>query len=304
MRAKFTGSPDQIRGFFYASAFGDAFGYQFENRGAGVLDREERSSLLSISDDTQLTMATCEALIAEPEVITAESIAGHMALWFRDRPLRGLGSSTAKALKELALGGHWALVGAKGEKSAGCGAAMRVGPLAFFLDLSKDGDRALLRDVCRITHHHEEAYVGALAHCLALQSILKNREIDLETISESLPDSVTRDRLTWLTARADRGLKEFAEEFGCSGYVADTVPLALLGALRMGKLGLEEVLWELAELGGDVDTQCFLAAQCFGLQNGTGVLPRDQFERVIEFEDILELERRFVDFITSTGPVL
>ena len=40
---------------------------------------------------------------------------------------------------------------------------MRIAPLAFFLDPEDAGDRQLIRDVCRITHHNEEAYVGALA---------------------------------------------------------------------------------------------------------------------------------------------
>ncbi|MDF1666326.1 MAG: ADP-ribosylglycohydrolase family protein [Planctomycetota bacterium] len=294
-------SPDQIRGFFYAGAFGDAFGYRFENEGCESQDREDCHSLLSLSDDTQLTLATCEGLIESAGKVKPECIAASLARWFQERPLRGLGSSTAKALKELSLGGHWALVGAKGDRAAGAGAAMRVGPLAFFLDLKDARDRGVLRDCCRITHHHEEAYCGALAQCLALQSILKTGQLGLGAIIEELPDCVTRDRLTWLNKRPEATLKDFAEEFGATGYVADTVPLALAGALRMTQLGFEAVLWEFAELGGDVDTQCFLAAQCYGLQQGMGGLAQDQFERLIEKDLVEEHADGFLTLLGSLG---
>ena len=43
------------------------------------------------------------------------------------------------------------------------GAAMRLAPLAFVLDSDRDDDRRTIRDVCRITHRNDEAYVGGLA---------------------------------------------------------------------------------------------------------------------------------------------
>ena len=88
---------------------------------------------LLVTDDTQLTVATCEAIIdggnADPETIAARFL--H---WFRRGQITGIGSSTLKALTELGVGGHWACVGATGEYSAGNGAAMRIAPLAFVLD--------------------------------------------------------------------------------------------------------------------------------------------------------------------------
>src|SRR5438552_12980525 len=82
-----------------------------------------------------------------------------------------MGSSTLKALHDLDAGLHWALAGAKGEMSAGNGAAMRIAPLAFHLDPTVARDRQVIRDVCRITHHNEEAYVGALAIVVAVRSL-------------------------------------------------------------------------------------------------------------------------------------
>ena len=77
-----------------------------------------------------------------------ESVANHFLRWFRDRRISGIGGSTLKSLTELDAGGHWAMVGATGEYSAGNGAAMRIAPLAFVLDpddeTEKKGHRAKL----------------------------------------------------------------------------------------------------------------------------------------------------------------
>ena len=73
--------------------------------------------------------------------------------------MSGLGSSTLKPLRELQVGGHWALVGRSGEYAAGNGAAMRIAPLAF----KQQVDRQTLKDICSITHKNDEAYTGALA---------------------------------------------------------------------------------------------------------------------------------------------
>jgi ADP-ribosyl-[dinitrogen reductase] hydrolase len=114
-----------------------------------------------------LTLATCEAL-AEYGTADPGHIAASFLRWFRARRLTGLGASTLKALRDLEAGAHWALAGRKGERAAGNGAAIRIAPLAFCVDPLADGSRRLIRDVCRITHHSDEAYVGAFAVVLAV----------------------------------------------------------------------------------------------------------------------------------------
>src|ERR1044071_6644137 len=116
-----------------------------------------------------MTLATCEA-ISEIGSIDPAAIADSLTSWFKRGRLVGLGASTYKALSELSQGGHWALVGRKGEMAAGNGAAMRIAPLAFYLDATKRDSRTLIHDVCRITHHNEEAYAGALAVLLAVHA--------------------------------------------------------------------------------------------------------------------------------------
>ncbi len=154
-------------------------------------------SNLRVTDDTQLTIATCESIV-ETCAVSPESIANHFVRWYRERRISGIGSSTLKALIELDAGGHWAMVGATGERSAGNGAAMRIAPIAFFLDPDVDADRQTIREICRITHRNDEAYIGALAVLRSIRYAVDGGELNADVFTyliDSLPDSNVRDRL-------------------------------------------------------------------------------------------------------------
>jgi ADP-ribosyl-[dinitrogen reductase] hydrolase len=188
----------RIAGCLLAGALGDAIGAHYEGK-ASCTDFAVPASL-RITDDTQLTLATCDSLI-EIRGVVPESIAKHFVRWFQAGRLRGLGASTLKALTELSAGGHWALVGATGERSAGSGAAMRVAPLAFVLEPTRPTDRQTIRDVCRITHRNDEAYVGALAILISIRHLANGQPLDrtlVPMLVDSIPDSQVRDRFLFI----------------------------------------------------------------------------------------------------------
>ena len=187
---------DQIGGCLFGGAIGDAMGGPYEGRSPPILLSD--SAPWYLSDDTQLTLATCEAIIATGKPLP-EAIAQSCVAWFRARRLRGIGASTLKALRDLTAGAHWALAGRKGERAAGNGAAMRIAPLAFCLNPNRPEARTLIRDVCRITHHNEEAYVGALAVVRAVFIITTDSWISgprlLSLVADGLPGTEVRARL-------------------------------------------------------------------------------------------------------------
>src|SRR5882724_10445988 len=187
---------DRIKGCIVGGAIGDAFGSRYEGQQNPSIDLCADS--LEISDDTQLTLATCEAIIESRFQIDPSAIASAFVRWFSESRITGIGASTYKALTELAVGGHWALVGNKGERAAGNGAAMRIAPLAFCLDPANAEDRRTIRDVSRITHN-EEAYVGALAIAISIRAAFDGRwngePTLLRLVIDCLPDSRVRDRI-------------------------------------------------------------------------------------------------------------
>src|SRR5262249_4123003 len=151
---------------------------------------------------TILNIATCEAIIDHGAPDPA-AIAQKLGALYCTGALTGAGASTVKAAQELSHGGRWALGGRKGAIAAGNGAARRMVPLAFFLNPSDPDQRRTIRDVCRITHHSDEAYAGALAIVLSIRSAWDGSwptESPLTGLLNQLPDTSVRDRLAELAA--------------------------------------------------------------------------------------------------------
>lgn len=260
----------RIEAVILGGAVGDAYGAACEM--AGFRGFDALPARLRISDDTQLTLATCEAIVERGQV-DPEAIAASFLRWFRAGRFTGLGASTLKALRDLDAGGHWALAGARGERAAGNGAAMRAAPLAFVLDPDDASDRRTLRDVCRITHHHDEAYAGALAVVVALRSACASAfDALLERAAAALPDCRVRDRLRELAAlAANSSIDDVAARYGNSGYVVESVPLALFIARDAATIGFSGVLERALRAGGDVDTIASIACQIAAAVQGSSI---------------------------------
>lgn len=288
----------QILGCILGGALGDAWGGPWEgNSGPVAFQIPSRSS---VSDDTQLTLATCESII-ENGGIHAERLAHHFATWFAAGRISGIGSSTLKAMRDLVDGVHWALAGSRGEYSAGNGAAMRIAPLAFLLDPATPADRTMIRDVCRITHHNDEAYVGALAVLIAIRLILSgswsHEKSFLVAVAESVPDSAVRDRIKeFLPLKAPP--LEVASRFGATGWVADTVPLALYCAQFITEQPLAAVIVQAIEVGGDTDTIASITGQIAGTAAGVPPDYVELFSSIAGGDEVIRIAERFSDFLS------
>ena len=294
-------SHDRILGCILGGAIGDAMGGQYEGQSPPIA--LDDSAQWSLSDDTQLTLATCEA-IAEVGRVNPEAIAGQMSSWFAEGRVTGVGASTFASLRSLTQGGHWALAGMRGEQAAGNGAAMRIAPLAFLLDPADRSDRRTIRDVCRITHHNEEAYVGALAVVAAVRSAWMGTWTGtpdlLDRLVPLLPDSRVRERLDEVRRLGPHvPLAEIAGRLGNSGYVVESIPLALRGAEEVQSLGFRGMLEQLISSGGDTDTIASMAGQIAGTVFGYKALPVLLVERLPEREVVSNIAVKFSQIVCS-----
>jgi len=281
----------RLEGCLIAGAIGDALGYRYENIDY-VLNVDFDFNWL-VSDDTQLTLATCEAIYNAIEIVP-EKVAERFLYWYNKGKLNGLGSSTLKALRELQVGGHWALVGRSGEYAAGNGAAMRIAPLAF----KKYMTRLKIKDICTITHRNDEAYSGALAIYYAVKaSILEAWTGDenlIDFVVEKIPDTRVRDRLIEMNKLKDLSIAEIGKLYKSTGYVVDSVPFAIFAAQKINEFGFEAIITDLIKLGGDTDTVCSMFGQITGALKGTDMIPADFMEK-FEKMDIAPLIREIVD---------
>lgn len=289
----------QVLGCILGGALGDAWGGAYENSPGPVAF--EIPSQPVLSDDTQFTLATCESIITTGRV-EPENVACHFLRWFRAGRLRGIGSSTLKAMRDLDFGTHWALAGARGEYAAGNGAAMRIAPLAFVLNPVDSRDRTMIRDVCSITHHNDEAYVGALAVVLAIRSVLSGAWSQtrsfLAASFEGLPDSAVRDRMGELMAQQCPA-SEVARIFGATGHVVDTVPLALYCAQSIASEALPTVLAKAISVGGDTDTIASITGQVAGTVVGLGGVPMNYIGDIVGTTELKTIAGRFAEFVSN-----
>jgi len=285
---------ERFEGCIIGGAIGDAWGSGFENQ----FEEEDDTFYLlgkpnvkmptwGITDDTQLTLATIEAIIEDKEV-KPESIVNQFLKYYRQRKLRGIGASTLKALKELDFGGHWSQVGRRGEYAAGNGAAMRIAPIAFKEDIENSG----IRDICIITHNNDEAYIGARSVVIAIREILNgnwNGEQNLiKKIIEQIPDTRVRDRLIEIK---DIESLEKIGEMGNDGYVVNSVPLAIAAANKVGEIGIEEMYSKLIKIGGDTDTNCSIAGQIAGTLIGRQRIPESLVNKLKELNEYEWIEK-------------
>ncbi len=272
---------ERLKGSLVCGAIGDAVGFRYEvSQSVETVDFDFDWQL---SDDTQLTLATCEAIYDCPP--NPEKIAASFLNWYNHGRLRGLGSSTLKALRDLQLGAHWALSGRSGEYAAGNGAAMRIAPLAF----KKNVDKVTIKDICCITHKNDEAYMGALAVYEAIRLSLEGKwqgEKDLlPQVCEKLSDTKLKDRMIQFIQLSDCSIFEIAKLYPSSGYVVDSVPLAIFAAQKMNETDFETILEELIQIGGDTDTVCSIFGQIVGSLKGTEIISTTMMRRFNQLKE-------------------
>ena len=258
---------NRLHGCLIGGAIGDAIGSFYEGR--ANVKSVEFDVINGITDDTQLTLATCESII-ESGNVSAESVAKKMLEWYNKGKLSGLGSSTLKALRDLQVGAHWALSGRSGEYAAGNGAAMRIAPLAFFANLATD--KTLIRDICNITHKNDEAYVGCLSILHAINFIVSDQwradQSLLDLIIPELPDTSIRDNLLKLQKLPSLTINEAAQLIGTSGHVVESVPFSIFAAQKIRHHQFEDILSEVILCGGDTDTNASIAGSIMGAAIG------------------------------------
>jgi ADP-ribosylglycohydrolase len=290
---------ERLEGCILGGAIGDAWGSGFENQ----FELEDDTFYLvgnpyvkmpcwNITDDTQLTLATIEAIVENQEV-NPKYIADSFLKYYKQRKLRGLGASTLKALRELEVGGHWSQVGRRGEYAAGNGAAMRIAPLAFLENITDSN----VKDICSITHHNDEAYVGAKSVMIAIKEILNGNWMGednlISKIFPKIPDTRVRDRLIEV-----QNIKELSDvaAFGKDAYVVNSVPLAIAAANKVNEIGVEEVFSQLISVGGDADTNCSIAGQIMGTLVGRKGIPVHLIKKLQTLESYHWIETSIENF--------
>ena len=120
----------------------------------------------------------------------------------------------------------------------------------------------------------------------------------LSLMVDSPPDSAVQDRMQEFV-RSNVIPEEAASRFGASGYVADTVHLALNFVQYLTAEPLSAVLARAITAGGDTDTIASITGQIAGTVVGATSISRDFFDAIDAGEEIVRIGGQFARFVAS-----
>lgn len=255
---------DRLKALVYGAAVGDALGVPYEFKARDSFDcvgmtGEGTYSLPkgTFSDDTSLTLATCDSIRACSGIDVAD-----MRKRFCDWLYRGeytsdgkafdVGNATATALDQG--------FGCKHERSNGNGSLMRIAPLAL-IDAADDE----IREVSAITHAHPLSTEACVSFVHILRDILEAKPL-LEAINEDVPEDPAFAFMHEIP-RWSRG------DVRSSGFVLDTLGAVLWCGLNSESYA--DCVLTAVNLGDDADTTACVAGALAGAMYGYDDIPKE-----------------------------
>ena len=301
-------SQDQYIGALLGCAVGDALGAPFEGLWAATIPSQEE--LISgfaefegyprgqYTDDTQLTIATVEAILERRELDPA-LVAKHIGALWRDATVIGPGGACMQAGDAYLRDGDWTSCGAP-VGQAGNGTAMRTAILGLCFPESFDDLPRVVAQISRITHHDSRSVAGGVAAAVAAQVLATNSNCECDELCarvagamepydaafadlvESLPRILAEPREAALSSIAWAGMTE--PEFGdpiITPFVVPTV-MASLCAVITHPHSWADAVASVIRLGGDVDTLGAIVGSIMGAKLGADALPSNLREEVVD----------------------
>lgn len=316
---------DKIKGSLFGGAIGDALGYQIEFE-SYVKDRQvtgyERNRGI-ISDDTQMTLFTANALLWRDTRFDLKGIAprysdaiymGYLdwletqigrhnqmsVSWIKNIPeLNKAREPGATCLSSL-MSGKKGTIDEPLNYSKGCGAVMRIAPIAIYVD---DPILAgnLAAESAALTHGHPSTNIAAFV-CSTLINILLNSN---KSIEEALEETlklykdnfdifgvVQRDnflqkveeakRLSKLKLKDTEAIKKLGE-----GWVSDEAFVIALYSCLKYQNSFKEAIVCAVNHGGDSDSTGAIAGNIIGARLGYSQIPKYYIDN-LELKDVIE----------------
>jgi poly(ADP-ribose) glycohydrolase ARH3 len=285
----------KARGALLGAALGDALGAPYEGLPAGTARADDidpgpsRGSPLRYTDDTAMTLALAESLVAVGD-LDEDHLAATFARHWRAEPWRGYGRGTFALLGALDAGGSWRVEAPRqfgGQGSWGNGAAMRVAPVAVLAGGDPGRAAGLAARSARVTHAHPLGVEGAALQAGAVALALRtppdeplDRPVVLGSLLATIGEEAFAEQLRRVEALpADSPPDEVAQRIGCGIDALSSVPAALSVALLVSGSFAGAVSFAIA-LGGDTDTIASMAGAIVGAHLGAEAIPQGWVRRL------------------------
>lgn len=257
------------------------------------------------TDDTDLTKAVLDAYQDDAGSSVSGNAGRRMVEWMRKGP-RDIGGTTAKALSDFDdTGNTWG--GRSDESSAANGSLMRCAPTGLVRADDPESRRAESREISSITHAEPRAVDSCVAYNEIVAGLVNGKSarqaVDgaLDACDEEGLDPRVRSAIEfgrrldldqsvrsggWV---ADSGPLTYYDASTLNddwhegrGYVLDSLSIAV--AAVEDPRGAENVLSDIASMGGDSDTNAAIAGGLVGARDGASGLPSAWVEQ-LQFRD-------------------
>lgn len=284
-------SREQFAGLLLGSALGDSLGLPYEGLsrrrvrrwlGPRALQQKFLFGRGLGSDDTDHQVFVAQSLLVSRDPARfARALAWRLRLWLLSLPA-GIGLATLRSCVRLWLG--WSPAHS-GVVSAGNGAAMRSALIGAVCSDQAELRLQLVKASTGVTHRDPQALAGATA---VAEIAARLREGLVPDEFEGLQDLLSRlsDDPGWqaaitrlgLAVHSNETLDDYLQRFcgpeGVSGYVLQTVPVALLIWWRHRR-NFRAAITAAVGCGGDTDTLAAIVGALCGLEVGLSGLPAD-----------------------------
>lgn len=247
----------------------------------GRLDslREGKLPPGEFTDDTEMTVGLCEALLEKGEfdlLTVAHTMAHNFTPW------RGYSPHVYGIMARIRQGMDW---DSPGTSSWGSGAASRVAPLGvLYADDPEVADHAAAQ--ARITHTHANGIAGAVAQAVAVAEVTATGLFESAVVTDELLERLIGPVSDHSVAMVDaleriRDLRPpdspeqlsgaVARVFPCDGSAVGMVPAAL--AVFLLSDSFEDAVIAAVNCGGDTDTLGAMTGALAGAFYGMKAIP-------------------------------
>ena len=312
---------DKARGCLLGGAAGDALGYPVEFRyedqifseygKKGITEHELHDGVALISDDTQMTLFTADALVNSKGDYARDIYVRYLD-WLKTQSGRKTASGNSELLdipelySRRAPGGTCLTALESGEmgtvdkpinNSKGCGGVMRVAPIGVMFSYALEAE-LIAADAAAITHGHELGYIPSAMLAGIISKIIHKGE----TIGEAVMHSLIEVENAF---EGCRYIERFSEVIGDAvflagtenddlsaihhlggGWVAEeTLAIAVYCAMKYGK-DFRKAVSTAVNHDGDSDSTGAVTGNIVGAFLGIDGIPKDLVD-CLELKDII-----------------
>jgi ADP-ribosyl-[dinitrogen reductase] hydrolase len=309
---------DRFLGCLLGCAVGDALGAPYEGLWShSIPDVEtllsgfaefEGFPLGQYTDDTQLSLATVEAILDAGDVIPSV-VARYLARLWKTQSVVGPGGACMQAAHRFLKTRDWTSCGAP-VGQAGNGTAMRTAVVGLYFLRETERLPDVIADISRITHQDPRSVAGGVmiakaaqlftrdvrsseAFCKEIAEAAETYEPHFAGLVRELPSlmvespETARQRIAW----SGMAKPEFDKPI-ITPFVIPTV-LAALWSILQNLDSWSKAVAMAIRFGGDVDTLGAIVGALMGTKLGVAGIPGHLVETVLNAEKIRSLAVRY-----------